>query len=395
MTLYLKQTSLLMMKIMLLLSLTITSCSENNEEEIIDPVEQSAILDTSDVSDTSGTGKIIYTADIGVEWSAEVTEGGDFVSFSLFESLPTKQGAAISAVSNTLFFYYDQNDFSEDRQATISFTFDGSEPIELTLTQLSTTSSSYPYKSDYSPRWNEIPAMVDDEEYIYVSHSVTLNGAEVRNFSLCFDKENYAAAWVAYPYHTAYDGNVGRVEDWTYDPKIDAQYQPNLNSSYYGDYDRGHQVASGDRQATSEMNRQTFYFSNMTPQLNTLNQQKWATVESQVRNQVCSDTLFVVTGADFTTTIGTTTDKDGKVCPLPGAYYKVLLRTRLGNTGKAISECSADELQAIGFWFDHKYYSAVPDPVSVKEIEEKTGFTFFPNIPEEVKATFKSTDWSF
>ncbi|MFI3285677.1 MAG: DNA/RNA non-specific endonuclease [Rikenellaceae bacterium] len=383
--------------ILLLTAFAITSCSDpstGTDEEVTESVALSVTLEESEFSDVSGSGKIYYTASVGTEWSAEVVEGADFASFSLSKDISSISGVANSAVRNILYFYLDQNDLTEDRQATISFAFSGEEEVRLTLNQRSTTSSNNPYKSDDSPRWNEIPAKVEDDSYIYVSHSATLNGSEVRNYSLCFDKENHAAAWVAYPYHAVYDGNVGRVEDWTYDPKIEEQYQPNLSKSYTGSYDRGHQMASADRQATSELNRQSFYYSNMTPQLNTLNQQKWADIESVVRDQVCSDTLFVVTGADFTTTVGSTTDRDGMVCPLPGAYFKVLLRTRLGNTGKAVNSCSASELQAIGFWFEHKKYTEIPDPISVKEIEERTGFIFFPNVPEEVKSTFRSTDWS-
>ncbi len=391
--------------VMITLSISLfvlTSCSDSskgNDEEVKESIAQSVTFSESELSNAGGTGKVYYTASAGTPWSAEITSGSDFVSFSLLSTISEISGESKSDVKNILYFYFEQNDFADDRQAVISFAFEGEEPVELTLKQLSTSSSSNPYKSDYSPRWSEIPARVDNDDYLYVSHSTTLNGSEVRNFSLCMDTKNYAAAWVAYPFHSSYDGGVGRNEEWTYDPKIDREYQPNLTKSYgsYGgnSYDRGHQMASADRQATVEMNEQTFYYSNMTPQLGTLNQQKWATLEGSVRDQVCSDTLFVVTGADFTTTIGTAADADGKACPIPGAYYKVLLRTRLGNTGKSVSECSASELQAVGFWMEHRYYSAVPSPVTVKEIEEKTGFIFFPTIPDEVKSTYKSTDWSF
>ncbi len=245
--------------------------------------------------------------------------------------------------------------------------------------------------------WTETPTVDnDDDNNIYVTHYTTLSsGEKVRNYSLCFDKENRAATWVAYPYHKIYDGHQNRTNKWDYDPKIPAEYQPNLDNSYDGNYDRGHQLPSADRLATYEMNAQTFYYSNMTPQLGTLNQQKWATIEGEVRDQVCSDTLYVVTGADFTKTIGVTYDKDGVACPLARGYYKVMLRTISGNSGKAISECKASELKAIGFYFEHKYYSTVPEPVSVSYIEEKTGLEFFPNIPKEVKENFKASQWSF
>ncbi len=390
-------------RVLLALSLILTSCSgaDGTGEEVTDSSNQTVEITEGSLASDAGFGIIYYTGSIATEWSAEVVEGADFVSFSGFEQMTIKGGVVTSTGKNMLYFYYEQNGTYYDRAIQIDFTFDGAEPVSLNLSQLSTSSEDSPYNSaDKSPRWNEIPAMVEDDNYFYVTHSTTLtDGSEVRNYSLCFDIENRAAAWVAFPYHKIYTGSVGYNSSWTYDPKIPAEYQANLSYSYssYGgnSYDRGHQMASADRQATLEMNRQTFYYSNMTPQLGTLNQNTWADFEIKVRNQVCTDTLFVVTGADYTTTIGTTTDASGNACPIPGAYYKVLLRTRTGYTGKAVTECSADELQAIGFWFEHKYYSSIPDPVTVKEIEERTGFTFFPNIPEEVKASYKSVDWSF
>ncbi len=392
----------ILLRALLLSTLILTSCSSTTtnglDEEVTGPSEQYVEISVTEVSETSGNGKITYSAEQGTAWSAKIVEGDDFCSFAFKSQVTQTSGTvATSGVNNTLYFYYDENDYPYDRQATITFTFEGSAAVEFVVKQLSVESADSPYSGsdNTSPRWFELPTKVDDSNYLYVTHSTELNSSTVRNFSLCFDIESRAAAWVAYPFHTVYDGGVGRNERWTYDPKIPSDYQADLSSSYDGNYDRGHQMASADRQATVEMNRQTFYFSNMTPQLNTLNQQKWATLEGMVRDQVCADTLYVVTGADYSSNLGYTTDASGNRCAIPNAYFKVLLRTTQGNSGKAISECSATELQAIGFWLEHRKYDAVPDPVSVKEIETKTGFNFFPSIPEEVKASYKSSQWNF
>lgn len=389
----------LFLSILCLKALVITSCSGSNNggDEEVNGSNQSVTISVVEVSSTGGAGKISYTADVGTPWSAEVISGSDFVSF--VGGVSYVSGNVVSAGTNTLYFYYDDNNYQYDREAVINFAFNGTVDTELTLLQLSTESTDNPYSTTDAPRWAEIPTKVDKADYLYVVHNTPVNGVEARNYSMCYDTKNRAAAWVAYPFHSVYDGNVGRNEEWQYDPKIPTEYQPNLSRSYGSyngsSYDRGHQMASDDRQATVAMNEQTFYYSNMTPQLSTLNQQKWATLESLVRSQVCSDTLYVVTGADFTTTIGSVSDNSGNQCPLPGAYYKVLLRTRTGYSGKAVSECSASELQAIGFWVEHEHYSTVPDPVSVKYIEEKTGFTFFPSVPDEVKESYTASHWSF
>ncbi len=389
--------------ILALFALFLTSCSSGSsaglDEEVNGSIAQSVTISSAEVSEIAGSGKITFTGDVGTAWSAEIAQGSDFCSFALKSQVTEASGSVGELLTtNILYFYYTANNSGSDRQITIAFSFDGESAKELVVKQISKASADSPYAGEDKdiPRWFELPAKVESSDYMYVTHSTSLSGGQVRNYSMCYDIENHAAAWVAYPYHAIYsNGDVGRNEDWTYDPKIPVSYQPNLSRSYKGSYDRGHQMASEDRQATVEMNRQTFYFSNMTPQLYSLNQQKWATLEKEVRNQICSDTLYVVTGSDFTTTIGTTTDRDGKTCPLPGAFFKVLLRTKSGNSGKAVSECSADELQAIGFWAEHRFYNAIPEPVSVQYIEDKTGFDFFPAVPDQVKASFKASDWKF
>lgn len=180
---------------------------------------------------------------------------------------------------------------------------------------------------------------------------------------------------------------------------MNSSYQANLGrDSYNGPYDRGHQLPSADRLATVDMNSQTFYATNMTPQLNRLNQDMWANLEAKVRTYMCNDTLYVVTGCYYATTSTTTTDKSGMVCPIPTNYFKVLLRTVSGNTGKRIKDCSASELKSIGFWVEQKSYGDIEPPrsicMSVAEIEDKTGFTFFPQVPEEVKQQNNPSQWA-
>ena len=135
--------------------------------------------------------------------------------------------------------------------------------------------------------------------------------------------------------------------------------------------------------------------SNMTPQLNRLNQDMWANLENKVRNNKCSDTLYIVTGVYFDSN-ATTYDGAGNIVSLPSNYYKVLLRTKSGSTGKAIKDCSADELISIGFWVEHKSYGQdIPRSICTKvaDIEAKTGFTFFPQVSASVKQQNNPTQW--
>ena len=115
---------------------------------------------------------------------------------------------------------------------------------------------------------------------------------------------------------------------------------------------------------------------------------------------MCPDTLYVVTGCYFANRNTTTVDKDGQVCPVPTHYFKVLLRTVRGNIrrkGDLLRDYSDADLQTIGFWFENRsgYPNALStsDTRSVAEIERQTGFTFFPQVSDAVKAQRNPTAW--
>ena len=256
--------------------------------------------------------------------------------------------------------------------------------------------------------WAELP-LCDDRgsNFQYVSHGdISVGGKSgQRNFTLCFDRKSKGAIWVAYPLHSCHRGSGNRTDEWEYDPKIPTQYQPRLYSSY-GSYTRGHQLPSSSRNKTKDINRATFYFSNMTPQTSTFNSGVWARLEGSVQDNVCSDTLYVVSGAIFdgqhdSSVDVTTTDKSGNVCAVPSHYYKALLRTKKGNTGKAIRSINkAEDLQAIAILMKHVDYSTSlqsSDIISIEELEEITGVTFFPAIndaiEEEVKKQKNRSAW--
>ena len=116
----------------------------------------------------------------------------------------------------------------------------------------------------------------------------------------------------------------------------------------------------------------------MTPQLGSLNQQMWATLEGKVRSYSCSDTLYVVTGAYFGPGATTTTDGVGSSVPVPTNYFKVLLRTKSGSTNKKVQDGNS-----------------IPKSIctTVADIEEKTGFTFFPKVDSSVKQQMDLAQW--
>ena len=257
----------------------------------------------------------------------------------------------------------------------------------------------------YRAGWAELPATSQDKE-LYTTHHYEQGQ---RNFTACYSSKHLCPIWVAAPLHSCYKGEAKRSDSFTYDPTISIDIQPSLSRSY-GEYTRGHLLGSAERTVSRTMNKQTFYASNIAPQLQEgFNAQAgaWNNTEKIVSKQICADTLYVVTGClfdDYTHTDGrkvkasTTINKgDGKTVSVPTAYYKALLRTKRGTTGKSVVECSADELKCAAIIVPHtsasKYKPSKKDLISIEELEQLSGVEFFANVANAPKAKANPADW--
>lgn len=217
--------------------------------------------------------------------------------------------------------------------------------------------------------------------------------AKLRNFSMLYDTELKFAYWVAYPHHSYYLGSTKRTNAWQYDPYLPREVQANLTKGYPDKslgLDRGHQIPSGDRTKDRNMNAQTFYYSNMTPQVGRgLNQTVWADLEDQVRDWTKSngDTVYVVTGAGIydKNNIKYTVDNSQKPVAMPDYYYKTLLKKVNG------------QYYTIGFLLENRNLDRDYNKYrkTVKEIEEITGFEFYPGLPDKkVKDVIVNSQWN-
>lgn len=389
-----------------IVSMILFSCHKDEENNNL--VGTAQWEDTSPVSSTKGNTSIRLQGNSGTKWHANITEGEEWCSFALSTTAPDKEGILTDGIT-VLYVYFTENTNEEARSANVSIRIGNGETIRLTLTQNGQkkspgTNTGTDTENNPKPAsaWAEIPAYKENPAYQYVTHYTNLNGTSVRNYSMCYDKSHKAALWVAYPLHKCYLGSLDRTDEWIYNPEIENEYQIFVKRAYkeYPTYDRGHQIPSADRTSTREMNAQTFYFTNQTPQIGQkLNQGIWQKLEEVIRkNYTCSDTLYVVTGAYFAHSNTKATDNNKVKVDVPTHYFKVLLRTKSGMSGKWVNHCKASELQAIGFWLENKAYNETQVTKShykkVSEIEQLTGFTFFPDIPAEVKNDFNAIDWN-
>lgn len=366
-------------------------------------VETSAALNCNSVAKGYDTScALILRAPKGTGYNVSVVSEGDWCL--LTNNRVNEVSGTMNSTESMLWVKFSQN-YGEVRYADITVVFDNGYEFELPLRQ-----TVYDAPENYDKPWNELPKYKADENYIYCTHTSMLMNEIKRNYTFCFDKILHASHWVAYPLHTVYtSGPATRPNVFPFDPDVPSGYQANLSRSYSGPYDRGHQIPAADRKCEQSFMDQTFYSTNMTPQYSNFNQNLWGSLENKVRNQICADTLYVVTGAYFngpydSSIEESTTDVGGTIMPIPSHYYKILLRTVSGNTRRSVDSFDdASELKAIGIWLQHKNTgSSTTLPadafVSVKTIEELTGFEFFnmlnPEIADKVKSQCDPSAWN-
>lgn len=254
------------------------------------------------------------------------------------------------------------------------------------------------------PVWMELPApSLMDKSLHVVTHTAQMQGRLQRNYTILYDEDLYAALWVAYPLCADHTSS-GREETWGYDPHVPKLSQTNVNKGYGATeptanypnnfYARGHQIPNADRSGVPDMMAQTYYSTNMTPQIqNGFNGSIWAKLEEAVRMEIPQgDTLYVVTGAVFEKygtdeKVKTIVNKnDSKTLPVPNYYWKALMKVKR-------AEGKVTDASTIGFWLPHgdlKGHSYADYAVSVDQIEEWTGFNLFPSIPDVLEPSAES-----
>ncbi|MBR6971262.1 MAG: DNA/RNA non-specific endonuclease [Bacteroidales bacterium] len=327
-----------------------------------------------------------YTPDAVVSVSfktptVEAAKGSQFISIKANGNWKLTSSVTWLTVNNaegsgnfTASVNYDENTSSSPRQATIILVCSG-KTATATLTQKGKESTPVVVISE----WLELPAIQTGAGHKFVSHNFT--GKNLRSFSYDWNATDQVANWVAYPLNKGLIGSGNRTDNWDYDPKMSSSEQPTLFSGYKGSYDRGHQLPSADRLTYAE-NVKTFYFTNMTPQMNAFNGKIWATAESMVRGwSTTCDTLYVVTGCITKGSSKKAYDNNGKAVTVPVAYYKAVLRYKKNST------IGYSDFMGLAMYFEHKAYSfsnidktKTDIVMSIDALEAKIGLDLFPNL---------------
>jgi endonuclease G, mitochondrial len=226
--------------------------------------------------------------------------------------------------------------------------------------------------------------------YNYIPTSPTGELIHHQYFSLSYNEEHEQAEWVAYELskESLIQPNVERSGNFRPDPKVKKASASDRDYRGTG-YDRGHMVPAGDRAFSEEAMSETFYMSNMSPQIRNFNGGIWRELEENVRDWAYQNKhLYVISGPILTEPVR---ERIGpNEVSVPDKYYKVIL------------DYTEPEAKAIAFIMSNEisYQPLEKYAVTIDDVETATGIDFFPNLlDDETEETLESrTDlskWKF
>lgn len=337
--------------------------------------------------------------EVGFKWGTDPSLLTNIVYDKSF--VPQESGtisAVLTSLSAETTYYYQVTMQVWDRASNSYKEFTGE-------VKSFTTAKAYVPEAPHG--WLELPALTGNEDFVDALYS-----GEERNYSYNYSYTWYASMWVAYPLTSDHISGSASHSSWYFNPDLDESYQVRVvKNSYqtsYGNkaYSRGHQVPNADRKSDDLMNKQTYYATNQTPQLqDKFNGTVWGNLEKAIRNELGNvDTLYVATGPVYKTVGGSeditylkaaSTDITPARLPVPNYYWKALLKVKW-------EKDKVTSASAIAFWFEHKEYNSsdsdynyVTHAVSVDRIESLTGLDLFTNLPDELESTAEmNSNWT-
>lgn len=225
---------------------------------------------------------------------------------------------------------------------------------------------------------------------VYFKHDNLDVGIPTTNqITKIIDREGYACGysathkqslWVQYCL-TANEVNVRvteRSDKFVSDPLV--KDSPTPDDYKRSGYDRGHLAPAADMLWSVGVMEDSFYMSNMSPQLPDCNRETWKDLESWVRSNVKTNgSVFVISGPIFST--NETLKVIGTGVTVPMAYFKVLYKPN----------------STIGFIVPNATYtnSFQSCACSVLDVERITNMNFFNRVKniQKLKDSVDLSNW--
>jgi len=208
----------------------------------------------------------------------------------------------------------------------------------------------------------EIPKTKSEDEVI--SHA---------GYSFVYNEDHEQANWVAYLLTTDRTKSVVKRKD-NFRPDPAVKTGTATVKDYKGSgFDRGHLAPCADMCWSFQTMDESFFFSNMSPQVPAFNQGIWANLEALVRNWAIEyDSLFIVTGPVLRE--GLPYIGENKVS-IPEYYYKVILNY------------TSKRIEGIGFIMANEGSKQPLQnyAVTIDSVQKFTGINFYNKLPKALE----------
>ena len=222
-----------------------------------------------------------------------------------------------------------------------------------------------------------LPYYSEEEEII--SHTA---------YTLSYSEEHEQALWVAYTLTSEQaSSDMERTDDYREDPAVE-NGSASLSDYSGSGYDRGHLAPAGDMEWDHTAMSESFFLSNMSPQLAGFNRYIWKDLEADIRDAAKTNgKIHIVTGPVFGDAYPILDTIGENNVSVPSHYYKVVL------------DYTQPTIKAIGFILANE---SSDQPLSsfaksVDEVEQETGIDFFHMLPDSIEDSIESTinldDW--
>jgi endonuclease G len=212
--------------------------------------------------------------------------------------------------------------------------------------------------------------------------------------SLVYDEKHEQAKWVSHIITAdIINGKTGRSNDFREDALVktgsatEKDYflktlKDGSKDKYDYDgfgYDRGHLAPSADFRWSEKALSESYFYSNMSPQLPEFNREKWADLEGLLRGYIFEHPktqLYVITGPILNDSLSVIERGLNKVS-IPNYFFKVVL--------------DLSNKKAIAFIMPNKEikYPVSSYAVTINEVEEVTGINFFYQLEDDLEESLE------
>lgn len=200
-------------------------------------------------------------------------------------------------------------------------------------------------------------------------------------YAVSYSRDRAIPNWVSWRITRADTGDVDRVDSFRPDDRLPKGWTRVTSADYTGSgFDRGHVCPSADRNGSPDAMASTFLMTNMTPQTGDLNRGPWQKLEAYLRTLVTRGSdVYVIAGVY---------GENGKVkkkVTIPTNNWKIAVAVPAGSSVSAINEntrvIAVDMPNVKGIKnADWQMYRT-----TVREIEQKTGYNLFSNLPQNLQ----------